>query len=56
MDEESKPDADERPPICPASGVTMGIEDGATRYACLECGFSDDDPPFTEGEASHAEK
>ena len=26
-------------------GVTMGIivdEDGATRYACLECGFSDD--------------
>ena len=51
MDEESKPDADdERPPICPACGVTMGIivdKDGATRYACLECGFSDDDdPPF----------
>ena len=45
MDEESKPDADERPPICPACGVTMGIiveEDGATRYACLECGFSDE--------------
>jgi len=43
---ESKPDVhDERPPICPACGVTMGIivdEDGATRYACLECGFSND--------------
>jgi hypothetical protein len=46
VDEESKPDADDdRPPICPACGVTMGIivnEDGATRYACLECGFSDE--------------
>ena len=46
MDERSKPDADDdRPPICPACGVTMGMivnEDGATRYACLECGFSDD--------------
>jgi hypothetical protein len=46
VDEESTPDADdERPPICPACGVTMGIivdEDGATRYACLECGFSDE--------------
>jgi hypothetical protein len=46
VDEESKPDADdERPPICPACGVTMGIvvdEDGATRYVCLECGFSDE--------------
>ena len=48
MDEESKPDADdERPPICPACGVTMGIvlnEEGATRYVCLECGFSDELP------------
>jgi hypothetical protein len=36
---------DDRPPICPACGVTMGIvttEDGETRYVCLECGFSDD--------------
>jgi hypothetical protein len=36
---------DDRPPICPACGVTMGItvgEDGSTRYVCLECGFSDD--------------
>ena len=46
MEEESKPDADdERPPICPACGVTMGIivdEDEATRYVCLECGFADE--------------
>ena len=45
MEKEGKPDPDdERPPICPACGVTMGIivdEDGATRYACLECGFSE---------------
>jgi Predicted integral membrane zinc-ribbon metal-binding protein len=38
---------DERPPICPACGVTMGIvvdgeEEDATRYVCLECGFSDE--------------
>jgi predicted RNA-binding Zn-ribbon protein involved in translation (DUF1610 family) len=35
---------DERPPICPACGVTMGIvvdRRGATHYVCLECGFSD---------------
>jgi ribosomal protein S27AE len=46
VDERRKPDADdERPPICPACGVTMGIvidENGATRYVCLECGFTDD--------------
>ena len=46
MNEASKLDAeDERPPICPACGVTMGIildENGAARYACLECGFSDE--------------
>ena len=44
--EKTKPEADdERPPICPACGVTMGIvldEDGTTRYVCLECGFSDE--------------
>jgi len=36
---------DDRPPICPACGVTMGLataENGALRYICLECGFSDD--------------
>jgi len=46
VDEESKPDADDdRPPICPACGVTMGLvldEDGSTRAVCLECGFSED--------------
>jgi tRNA(Ile2) C34 agmatinyltransferase TiaS len=46
VNEASKLDAeDERPPICPACGVTMGIildENGATDYACLECGFSDE--------------
>jgi hypothetical protein len=46
VDEEStlEPD-DDRPPICPACGVTMGIvvdESGAMRYVCLECGFSDE--------------
>jgi ribosomal protein S27AE len=48
MEEESKPDADDdRPPICPACGVTMGIivdEDETTRYVCLECGFTDGVP------------
>jgi ribosomal protein S27AE len=43
---DEKPEADdERPPICPACGVTMGIvldEDGTTRYVCLECGFFDE--------------
>jgi ribosomal protein S27AE len=46
VDEENKPNTDDdRPPICPACGVTMGIvvdENGATRYVCLECGFSDE--------------
>jgi predicted RNA-binding Zn-ribbon protein involved in translation (DUF1610 family) len=36
---------DDRPPICPACGVTMGItvgNDGGARYVCLECGFPDE--------------
>jgi predicted RNA-binding Zn-ribbon protein involved in translation (DUF1610 family) len=35
---------DDRPPICPACGVTMGIatDDGVTRFVCLECGFPDE--------------
>ena len=39
-------DEDDRPPICPACGVTMGIrdDDGEPRYVCLEWGFSDDAP------------
>jgi len=37
-------EADDRPPICPACGVTMGIvgDGSAQRFACLECGFDDD--------------
>jgi ribosomal protein S27AE len=37
-------DEDDRPPICPACGVTMGlVPDGdGIRYVCLECGFGDD--------------
>jgi hypothetical protein len=54
VEDESKADADdERPPICPACGVTTAIivaEDGATRYVCLECGFSDEITPWaTDG-------
>jgi len=45
-DDEGRPGADDdRPPICPACGVTMGIvldESGVTRSVCLECGFADD--------------
>jgi len=34
---------DDRPPICPACGVTMGIREDrtSTRFVCLEFGFSD---------------
>jgi hypothetical protein len=37
-------DEDDRPPICPACGVTMGIREDrtSTRFVCLECGFSDE--------------
>ena len=35
---------DDRPPICPACGVTMGmvLEGLLTEYACLECGFAEE--------------
>jgi predicted RNA-binding Zn-ribbon protein involved in translation (DUF1610 family) len=42
---ERPPEPDDRPPICPACGVTMGIvvaENGAVRFVCLECGFEDE--------------
>jgi ribosomal protein S27AE len=34
---------DDRPPICPACGVTQGmvVTDDGPRFVCLECGFSD---------------
>jgi predicted RNA-binding Zn-ribbon protein involved in translation (DUF1610 family) len=36
---------DDRPPICPACGVTMGmvVEGDTTHFVCLECGFSEED-------------
>jgi len=46
-DEEVPLTDDDRPPICPACGVTMGIvvdeETGETVDVCLECGFGEDD-------------
>jgi tRNA(Ile2) C34 agmatinyltransferase TiaS len=37
---------DDRPPICPACGVTQGlVADGDdVEYVCLECGYSDARP------------
>ena len=46
MSEEPQQERDDRPPICPACGVTMGItvdERDAPGYVCLECGFSEGD-------------
>lgn len=36
--------ADDRPPICPACGVTMGIslDESEVHHVCLECGFADE--------------
>ncbi len=37
---------DDRPPICPACGVTNGIlvaDDGTTAFVCLECGFPEEE-------------
>jgi ribosomal protein S27AE len=36
-------EADDRPPICPACGVTQGmvVTDDEPRFVCQECGFSD---------------
>lgn len=40
---EPEEQADDRPPICPACGVTQGmvVTDGEASFVCLECGFSD---------------
>lgn len=42
--EECGPGPDDRPPICPACGVTMGfvVVRGGVRHVCLECGYSDE--------------
>jgi Zn ribbon nucleic-acid-binding protein len=36
-------DEDDRPPICPACGVTQGmvVSDDKVEFVCLECGFSE---------------
>jgi Zn ribbon nucleic-acid-binding protein len=38
-------DEDDRPPICPACGVTQGMvvtEGDDPKFVCLECGFEDE--------------
>jgi hypothetical protein len=39
-------DEDDRPPICPACGVTQGMKEAGddVEFVCLECGFSDARP------------
>jgi len=51
LEDAREPD-DDRPPICPACGVTMGIVlDGReTGYRCLECGFANEERTVTGGE------
>jgi ribosomal protein S27AE len=41
--ETEDPTDDDRPPICPACGVTQGmvVTEDEPRFVCLECGFSD---------------
>ncbi|MBA3348297.1 MAG: hypothetical protein H0T13_07020 [Actinobacteria bacterium] len=41
-DDRGRETEDDRPPICPACGVTMGIVvdgSGRTGHVCLECGY-----------------
>ena len=40
---DAEDEADDRPPICPACGVTQGmvVTDEEPHFVCLECGFSD---------------
>jgi Zn ribbon nucleic-acid-binding protein len=45
--DDTSDERDDRPPICPACGVTQGMkETGAdeVEFVCLECGFSDARP------------
>ncbi len=37
---------DDRPPICPACGVTQFLvaDDDEATFVCVECGFSDESP------------
>ena len=43
---------DDRPPICPACGVTQGfvVEGDGVRFVCLECGFSDESAPTSRSD------
>jgi hypothetical protein len=54
MAQEREPlDPDDRPPICPACGVTQGIvmDGDESEFVWLECGFSDRrDPASSERE------
>jgi predicted RNA-binding Zn-ribbon protein involved in translation (DUF1610 family) len=42
--EDSPEPPDDRPPICPACGVTnfLTLRDDEVTFVCVECGFSDD--------------
>jgi len=43
IEEREREPADDRPPICPACGVTMGMtvdEEGSAQFVCLECGYT----------------
>jgi predicted RNA-binding Zn-ribbon protein involved in translation (DUF1610 family) len=47
VSEQRREEEDDRPPICPACGVTQGIKelgDDEVEFVCLECGFSDARP------------
>jgi Zn ribbon nucleic-acid-binding protein len=42
--EDTLEERDDRPPICPACGVTQGMKEtggDGVEFVCLECGFSD---------------
>ena len=44
LDEREPGGRDDRPPICPACGVTMGIvldEHETPGFVCLECGWDE---------------
>jgi Zn ribbon nucleic-acid-binding protein len=44
VSEQADEEKDDRPPICPACGVTQGMKetgDDELEFICLECGFSD---------------
>ena len=44
-EEDGREPDDDRPPICPACGVTMGIVVNGREisYRCLECGFANEE-------------